>query len=118
MHVCLVRPPTVTDAGIKGQNAVPPIGLAYIAGSLVDAGHRVTVVDAVGSAPTSYRRVEGFRNLVSHGLSSEEVAAMVPADADLIGISCMFSVEWLPNRHTIQAIHTAPPSRRLRTRRR
>lgn len=109
LKVCLVRPPAVTNVGIAGQNAVPPIGLAYIAGSLVAAGHDVSVVDAVGEAPDEYRPIAGVRNSVSHGLDAQTIASRVPADVELIGVSCMFSVEWLYDVEVLEALRARFP---------
>src|SRR5215813_15597978 len=57
VDVCLIRSPTVTSIGAVGQDAVPPLGLAYIAGSLLEAGHRVSAFDGVGDAVHQYSRV-------------------------------------------------------------
>ncbi len=44
MRVLLIRPPR-REAGDMGLS-VPPLGLAYIAASLIDAGHEVEILDA------------------------------------------------------------------------
>ena len=55
MDVLLVRPPrrNPTDAGL----CVPPMGLAYIAGALRAAGHRVDIFDALALG-SSWRTLE------------------------------------------------------------
>ena len=58
LRVCLVRTPTLTNVDAVGQDAVPPIGLAYVAGALHAGGHKVTVVDAVGEALHQYSRAD------------------------------------------------------------
>ena len=46
--VTLVRPPSIVLAGATSGFLTPPIGLAYIGGSLRNEGHKVTIIDAVG----------------------------------------------------------------------
>jgi radical SAM superfamily enzyme YgiQ (UPF0313 family) len=109
MRICLVRPPAVTNTGLKGQIAAPPLGLAYIAAALKQAGHQVTLVDAVGEAPRQYRPIPGFRNAVAQGLTNGQVAERIDPGAELVGVSCMFSVEWPYDRQTIAAVRAALP---------
>lgn len=111
-HVTLVRGPSVTqihkidtDIGVIGA---PPLGLAYLAGSLDAAGHRVTAIDAVGEAIDAATPVPGMP-LCMHGLTIEQVVARIPADTDCIGISCMFSTEWIVHREMIVRICEAFP---------
>jgi hypothetical protein len=67
MNACLIRCPTVSNIGAAGQDAVPPLGLAYIAASKVP-GHHVTAVDAVGEAVDQYSRIPGITYALAHGL--------------------------------------------------
>lgn len=110
VKVCIVRTPTLTSVGAVGQDAVPPIGPAYITGSLVAAGHDVSAVDAVGAALGQYSRYPGYDNVYAHGLTAEEIPAHIPADVQVIGISSMFSVEWPLTRKVIARIREAFPS--------
>lgn len=78
------------------QRPSPPLGVAFIAGALKTAGHRVTIIDAVGENP---EQVISFKDdIVSNGLSFEEVIERIPANTDLIGLSLMFSGNWISNR--------------------
>src|SRR5438309_3485206 len=94
VRVCLVRPPTLTSASALGQDAVPPLGLAYVAGALRAAGHEVHAVDAVGEAVHQYSRIRWSDGALLHGLRVDEIVARIDRDTDVIGVSCMFSVEW------------------------
>ena len=50
-RVALVRPNVVMmPQSLSFWGPVPPIGLAYIASVLRDAGHEVDVIDSVGEA--------------------------------------------------------------------
>jgi radical SAM superfamily enzyme YgiQ (UPF0313 family) len=107
LRVCLVRPPSVEAKSQMAAWAVPPLGLAYVAAAIVDAGHQVTVVDAVGEDPLRLEAVD--ERLLRRGLAVEDVAARVPADTDVIGVSCMFSQEWPWIRPVVEALRARCP---------
>lgn len=109
MHVALIRPPKITsDFSPHTQSGVPPIALACLAAVLEEAGHDVTVIDAYGEAPSRAADVPGT-NLNTVGLTADEIAARVPADADVIGLTCMFSQDWLYAKRVIAAVHAVAP---------
>jgi radical SAM superfamily enzyme YgiQ (UPF0313 family) len=74
---------------------MPPLGLAYIAASLEQAGHLVTIVDACGMG---LDRLTPFGPVFLRGAKNEEVVESIPVDSDLIGLSCMFSCQWPATR--------------------
>jgi anaerobic magnesium-protoporphyrin IX monomethyl ester cyclase len=89
--ICLVRPPAVECFRFATTSITLPLGLAYIAGALRAAGRDVCVVDAVGEGPeTMTRYYKGY--LV--GLPLDEVVTRIPAAADVVGISVIFTHEW------------------------
>ncbi len=109
MHICLVEPPKLVSLTNPVSTAVmPPLGLAYVAGTLEHAGHRVTVVDAVGSAPGSFFAAGRMR---ARGLAPAEIVAQVPSDVALIGVSTMFSSYWPMVRTIIAALRERFPDR-------
>jgi radical SAM superfamily enzyme YgiQ (UPF0313 family) len=109
MRICLVRSPTLTSATAVGQDAVPPLGLAYIASALKARGHEVRAVDAVGEAVHQYSRVGWHEGALLHGLRIDEVVARIDPRAGVIGVSCMFSVEWPVTRELLAAIRKMFP---------
>ena len=109
MRVCLVRPPTLASASAVGQDAVPPLGLAYVAAALRAAGHEVRAVDAVGEAVHQYSRVRWDKRALMHGLRIEEIVARIDPEAEVVGVSCMFSVEWPLVEELVSAIRYAFP---------
>jgi radical SAM superfamily enzyme YgiQ (UPF0313 family) len=86
--------------------AVPPIGLAYVARSLLDAGHDVQLIDAVGEAPDRFVPIDD--GLLYRGLGIDEVIKKIkPSGA--IGVGVMFSQEWMVARKLLNVIHTVFP---------
>jgi radical SAM superfamily enzyme YgiQ (UPF0313 family) len=109
LRVCLVRSPTLTSATAVGQDAVPPLGLAYIASALRARGHELHAVDGVGEAVHQYTRIQWHEGALLHGLRIDEVVDRIDPHAEVIGISCMFSVEWPVAEELLGAIRTRFP---------
>ncbi len=103
MKVCLIRTPSVISASEVRPGCSPPLGLAYLAGSLLRAGHQVSVVDAIGEALQDYSRIEGVAGVLALGLPIPEIVSRIPADTDLLAVTCMFSTEWPMAKRVIQA---------------
>src|SRR5262245_15988437 len=91
-YICLIRPPSLSSKFDRGDSIPPPLGLAYMAAALRQAGIRAHVVDASGEAPN--RTDPGAHTLVYYGLTIEESAERVDPAADIIGVSVMFSLHW------------------------
>jgi anaerobic magnesium-protoporphyrin IX monomethyl ester cyclase len=113
MRVTLIHPPTVSTPTTMVQEAVPPLGLAYVAAAVVAAGHTVTVVDAVGDALDTFTIWSSERRIMLRGLGFAELIARVPLDADVIGVSCMFSNAWRPTRDLLTRLREARPGARI-----
>lgn len=89
---------------------MPPLGLAYVAGSLLAAGHDVCVVDSVGSAPAHFF---SFGKMRVRGLEIAQIVARVPPDTDLIGVGLLFSSYWPLVRTLIQQLRERFPDRAI-----
>jgi anaerobic magnesium-protoporphyrin IX monomethyl ester cyclase len=72
----------------------PSLGVAYLAAGLREAGHEVSIIDVLGEALEKYTPIRGFPKAIKHGLGIEEIFDRIPAGINLIGVSCMFSLEW------------------------
>jgi anaerobic magnesium-protoporphyrin IX monomethyl ester cyclase len=93
-RVTLVKPPMQVARANHLTLACPPIGLAYLAATLREQGTPVTIIDAVGEAPTHREPIAGSPQLLRYGLSDEALLARIPSDTDVLGFTCMFSEEW------------------------
>lgn len=102
MKICLINPPRLLTLTSVSLRATPPLGLAYIAGALKNAGHVVKVIDAIALAP--HKATEFEPGIILHGLHDTEVLSIIDEDTDVIGIGCMFSNNWLANRRLIEVI--------------
>jgi len=106
MKIALIRPPAVECFRFASTSISLPLGLAYVAGALEAADHDVFVVDAVGAAPDALTRY--YRGYLV-GLSFDEIAARVPADAGLVGITVIFTHEWPAAVRLVETIKRARP---------
>ncbi len=110
LHVTIVRPPAVASRFSYTVGLILPIGAAYVAGALVEAGHRVGVIDAVGEAPLQ-RTPTSRPDLVQYGLTIAEIVDRIDPATDAIGISVMFSQQWPHVDELVRAIAARLPGR-------
>ena len=90
--VTLVRTPSLFAAGSLTLSATPPIGLAYLGASLLEANLQTTIIDSIG---LNTEQIYQFKdNLYVNGLHIEEVVGLIPGDSKYIGVSLAFSHEW------------------------
>jgi radical SAM superfamily enzyme YgiQ (UPF0313 family) len=87
MKVALVNPPLVFSS--RRQSALSQcLGLRTISACLKARGHQVTFLDAL---MRGFSKVRKYANGVLIGLTADQIAAGIPADAELIGLSAPFS---------------------------
>jgi radical SAM superfamily enzyme YgiQ (UPF0313 family) len=89
--VCLIRPPAAEAFRFSTASVTLPLGLAYISAALKRAGFAVHVIDAVGEAPGTRA---GYCKGYLVGLRLEQIVERLPAHADIIGITVVFTHEW------------------------
>ncbi len=95
LMITLINPPGLKLlSGLQMHTPNPPLGLAYIAGAIKDAGLPYTVIDGTGEALDAISRYPGRADLMVQGLSFEEIARRIPERTRVIGLSCMFSALW------------------------
>lgn len=107
--VALVRGPLVSTVAALNNEATPALGLAYIAGLLEQRGHLTTIVDSIGAALNETWLLEDFPGYQCQGLRLEETVRRIPADAEIIGFSTMFSGEWPVHRNLIRMVRARFP---------
>src|SRR5262245_34738113 len=73
--ITLIRPPRLfSRTAITANVPVPPLGLAYLAGALSDAGFDTLSIDACGESPDDCRPLDDLPFVVN-GLDVDEIAA-------------------------------------------
>ena len=92
MKICLVRPPIIVPAANIVTIHSPPVGLAYVAGSLREAGLEVSLIDGLGESLDT--RHDWVKDCYICGLTLEQVVDRIPDDADMIGVHAGFSFDW------------------------
>lgn len=95
LKVALVRAPLISREGALNNEASPAIGLAYIAGYLLKKGHDVEIVDGTAADLGTVRPLKDYPGFQIQGIELDELVDSIPADADVIGFSSMFSCEWV-----------------------
>lgn len=107
-HITLIRPPIVTGLKPISGIIVPPIGLAYLISQIESKNVPYTLIDAAieGHENLHYYPEEEFR---LRGLDLFQVVQKIPADTSIIGLSHMFSSEWVALKKLIKLIHQKFP---------
>jgi radical SAM superfamily enzyme YgiQ (UPF0313 family) len=92
-RVLLVRPPAIFGNLSYSVPLAMPVSIAYLASSLLRAGHDVEALDAIGEDIDHVGSVAGTR-LSFRGMPVERMVDRVAERPDCIGISAMFAHEW------------------------
>ena len=102
-RILLIRPPTVFSKNSYSVPVTMPLSIAYLAATLKEAGHEVSIIDALGEGleniATSYSPTVQYR-----GLPTEKIVARVGPRPDAIGVTAMFSQDWPHIEGMINAI--------------
>ena len=88
MKICLIRPSIVVPASNAITIFTPPLGLAYIAGSLRSAKFEVQMIDAVGESLDT--RHPSNNDCFIYGLSQKQTIDRIDPDTEIIGIALGF----------------------------
>jgi len=110
-HVTLIRPPAIALASsFNVSSLTPPLALAYLSAALIKENFSVTNIDSIGEGLHSVYKLERNPMMESQGLRPAEIIARIPTNTNLIGVSCMFSLEWPATRDLILLIRKAFPN--------
>ena len=110
MKITLIRAPITMSKYATASPAVPPIGMAYVASSLVKNGYIVKVIDSIGESIDSYCPLKD--NMIYRGLSLEEIVGQC-SDSEYFGFSIMFSQDWLVVKQLIKLVKLRFPNSRI-----
>ena len=108
-HITLVRAPLISRVGALNNEASPAIGLAYIAGYLLQAGHTVEIVDGTAEGLNETHPFSGHPGFQLQGLTIDTAVARIPDDAEIIAFTSMFSCEWVVLKQLIAKVHARFP---------
>ena len=109
MKIQLIHPPVyVNPSALTALRPAPPLGLAYVAAALRQAGQEGSALDAVAAAPTQTARDGRVLRL---GLTDDEIAERVDQQAQAVGITNMWSFAWPATRSMICAIRKRFPDK-------
>ncbi len=109
MKVTLIRCPQTFAKYVSAAYALPPIGLAYVAASLREAGHDVRIIDTGGEALDRFTPIDDKGVLLRRGLTDREILDRLEP-SDVIGFGLMFSQDWLQARGLIRVVRAAHPT--------
>jgi len=111
MRIQLLHPPVYLNVrSLTALRPSIPLGLAYVAGALREAGNEVSVLDAVAEGVD---QVIAEGRLHRLGLDLPQILERIDRDADVIGISNNWSFAWPLVRRLIEEIKRAFPDKIL-----
>lgn len=108
IKVQIVKPFACFSAKAYSTATTLPLGPAYLAAVVEAAGYAVDLIDGVGEGMMNIR-VSACGRFKYQGLTTEEIIARLDPEAKVIGISVMWSQNWVQNRDLINAIRAARP---------
>ncbi|MEX1025509.1 MAG: radical SAM protein [Planctomycetota bacterium] len=107
MKIQLIHPPVYLNVhAMTALRPSMPMGLAYVGAVLRQAGHEVSMLDAVAEAPD---KVTKDRHLHRLGLLPEEIVERLDPEAGAFGLTNMWSFSWPLVRELIHQIKAAYP---------
>lgn len=109
--ITLINSPGLKSfSGLQMHTPNPPLGLAYIAAAIKEAGFPYTVIDATGEALDSISPYGKRDDFMIQGLSFDQVVRRIPAETRVIGLSCLFSTLWPLTRDLAEHIRGRFPN--------
>ena len=108
-HVSLLRTPLLSRTGAFNNEAVPHIGMAYVAGYLRHFDYPVSFLDGIADGLNQVHALPDLPGFQIQGLPLAELVARMPDDTAVVGFSSMFSAEWVLLRSLIEAVRARFP---------
>lgn len=107
-RILLVRPPAVFSSSAYSAALTMPLALGYLSASLLEHGHQVENIDALG-AGIDHIGVAYSPRIHFRGLPIADIVDRIVEPPDGIGVSSMFSQDWPHVEDMINAIHEKFP---------
>ncbi len=106
-RVMLIFPPSTSLSSWEPM-VTTPMGIAYLAAALREAGYEVSCLDAVAEA--AYQETPVADHISRYGLTYDQIMERVrEARPDLVGISAIFSNQWPAVRELANRIKALDP---------
>jgi anaerobic magnesium-protoporphyrin IX monomethyl ester cyclase len=109
MIITLLRFAVVTPIGDIGTQPTPPFGLAYLAAMCKAPDVEIKGIDAAGKNLNKTFKIPEYK-LRGNGLDINEIIGLIDPKTEILGISSMFSLEWLYVRDCIKLIKEKFPN--------
>ncbi len=95
-NICLIHPPGfIAPKSLSYFEPIPPLGLAYIAGSLKAKGFPLQVIDAAGEAfEQRLPQQTTVGEIVAIGLTHSQIVDRIDHGTEIVGIANTFLHEW------------------------
>ena len=101
--ITLIRLAQLGPIGDAGTEPTPPLGLAYLAAMCKDKDVDIQGIDAAGRNLNKSFKIPKY-NLRGNGLNIDAIIELIDPMTEIIGISVMFSHEWLYTKDCIKLI--------------
>lgn len=107
--VQIVKPFACFSANAYSTATTLPLGPAYLAGIIEAGGYPVDLIDGLGEGILNIR-LSTCGQFNFQGLTVDGIIARLAPDVGVIGVSVMWSQNWVQNRDLIFAIRNARPN--------
>ncbi|PIK14069.1 radical SAM protein [Halobacteriovorax sp. JY17] len=110
LNVTLIRAPyVIPKSSVFGNQGTPSLGLAYLAGTVDKLGHNVTCIDSFAKGIDTFTPIKDT-NLLINGMPNEQTLSLISSETDILGISCMFSSDWINTIELVKMIREKFPN--------
>lgn len=107
--VTLVRPSLMIDKeSVQTVRGVPSLGVAYLAGALKKSGYTPFVIDGFVLFPEQEELFYQNKFKIV-GANYNQIIEKIPKETLFVGVSCLFSSEWLYHKELIREIKLHRP---------
>ena len=114
MKVQLIHPPLYLNVhAMTALRPSFPLGLAYIASTLREAGHDVSLLDAVAEAPEQVTQSKSKKQLFALGLTTDEIVERLDPAAEAFCLTNMWTFSWPLVRELCHAMKERFPDKPL-----